>query len=74
MSPVDLPMDVPGQRVMYAVLDSQARVIGTGTSAGTLYATESAARNRARKDGDSVIRVTINLREEPLFIRRKVMK
>lgn len=67
-------MDVPGSRVMFAVLDSQARVVGTGTSAGTLYKTEAAARNRARNDGDSVIRVTINLREEPLFIRRRVMK
>lgn len=67
-------MDAPGQRVMFAVLDAQARIVGTGTSAGTLYKTESAARNRAREDGDSVIRVTINLREEPLFIRRKVVK
>jgi hypothetical protein len=71
MGETELPMETPGQRTMYAILTGDGRVRGAGRSAGTLYATESAARNRCRTDGDSVIAVTINLRQEPLFIRRK---
>lgn len=74
MSPLtELPMEVPGEREMYVILSADGRVRGTGKSAGTLYATESAARNRARCDGDTIVRVKIDLRAEPVFIRRKVL-
>ncbi len=69
MSPVDMPMEVPGERTLYAILTAGGAIRGAGRSAGTLYRTEGAARNKARSEGDSVIRVTINLRQEPVFIR-----
>lgn len=70
---VDLPMETPGQRVLYAVLHRDGRVYGAAKSAATLFKTEGAARNKARNDGDSVIRVVLNLRAEPLFIRKRVL-
>jgi hypothetical protein len=73
MGITELPMDTPGERTMYAILTGDGRVRGAGRSAGTLYATEGAARNRCRADGDSVIKVTLNLRQEPLFIRKKTL-
>lgn len=66
-------METPGQRTMYLIMAADGCVRGSGKSAATLYATEAAARNRCRSDGDSVVAVTINLRAEPLFIRRKVL-
>lgn len=69
----DLPMVTPGERVMYAVLDEQGRIYGAGKSAATLFKDEPGARNKARNDGDTVIRVVLNLRAEPVFIRKKVL-
>lgn len=66
-------METPGQRVMYAVLDREGRIYGAAKSAATLFKTEGAARNKARNDGDTVIRVVLNLRAEPVFIRKKVL-
>lgn len=70
---IDLPMDTPGQRTMYIIIAGDGCIRGTGKSAATLYSSEGAARNRCRSDGDSVLPVTINLRQEPLFIRKKVL-
>ena len=69
----ELPMETPGQRKMYLIIAADGRVRGSGKSAATLYATAAAAQNRCRVDGDSVVEVTINLRAEPLFIRRKTL-
>lgn len=66
-------METPGERTMYLILSADGRVRGSGRSAGTLYATEGAARNKARGDGDSVIPVKIDLRREPVFIRKKTL-
>jgi hypothetical protein len=73
VSNTELPMETPGQRVMYAVLNRDGQLYGAGKSAGTLFKNEGAARNKARNDGDSVIRVVLNLREEPIFIRKKTL-
>lgn len=70
---IELPMDTPGQRTMYVIVAGDGCIRGTGKSAATLYTTEAKARNRCRSDGDSVLPVTINLRQEPLFIRRKTL-
>ena len=64
-------MDTPGQRVMYCILSSDGRIRGSGKSAGTLYKTVGAAQNQARSDGDTVIRVVLDLRAEPVFIRKR---
>jgi hypothetical protein len=66
-------METPGQRTMYLILTGDGRIRGSGRSAGTLYATERAAKSMCRSDGDSIVAVTINLRAEPLFIRKKVL-
>lgn len=73
MAFLDLPMETPGQRVMFAVLDREGRIYGAAKSAGTLFKTRAGAQNKARNDGDTVVAVTINLRAEPLFIRRKAL-
>lgn len=73
MAETELPMETPGERVMFAVLRGDGRLYGAAKSAGTLFKTEGAARNKARGDGDTVIRVTLNLRAEPVFIRRKTL-
>jgi hypothetical protein len=73
MAEVELHMEVPGQRVMYAIITKDGNLKGSGKSAGTLYKTAGAAQNHARTDGDSVIKVTLNLREEPIFIRRRAL-
>lgn len=41
--------------------------------AGHLYETAGKAQNAARKDGDSVVEVHIDLDRNPIFIRRKVL-
>jgi hypothetical protein len=66
-------MVIPGLRVMYAILTGDGKIRGAGKSAGVLYATKGAAQGRAREDGDSVIEVTLNLRAEPVFIRRRTL-
>lgn len=38
-----------------------------------LYDTCGKAKNNARADGDCVVAVDVDLKREPLFIRRKVM-
>lgn len=73
MTYTSLPMDTPGERVMYAVLDAQGRIYGAAKSAGTLFKTKSGAQNKARNEGDSVVEVRLNLRAEPLFIRKKAL-
>lgn len=70
----ELPMVTPGERTMYVILTADGKVRGTGKSAGTLYADPSKAQNRCRTEGDSVIEVTINLRQEPVFIRRRTIR
>lgn len=66
-------METPGQRTLFVIIAGDGRVRGSGKSAATLYATQAKAQNRCRVDGDSVLPVTINLRLEPLFIRRKTL-
>lgn len=73
MAETELPMQTPGERVMFAVLNREGKVYGAGKSAATLFKTEPAARNKARNEGDTVIRVVLNLRAEPVFIRKKVL-
>lgn len=66
-------METPGTRVMFIVLDRDGRIYGAAKSAGTLFKTRAGAQNKARNDGDSVVQVTINLRAEPVFIRKKAL-
>jgi hypothetical protein len=73
MGNTELPMETPGERIMFAVLNAKGQVYGAGKSAATLFKTEGAARNKARNEGDTVIRVVLNLRAEPLYIRKKVL-
>jgi hypothetical protein len=73
VSNTELAMETPGERVMFAVLDRDGRVYGAAKSAATLFKNEGAARNKARNDGDTVIRVRLDLRAEPVFIRKKVL-
>lgn len=73
MTDTELPMATPGQRTMFAILRADGYIRGSGKSAGTLYKTVGAAQNKCTNDGDSVIEVTINLRAEPMFIRKKVL-
>jgi hypothetical protein len=58
---------------MYAILTRDGRVRGAGKSAGTLYKTIGGAQNQARTDGDTVIRVVLDLRAEPVFIRKRTL-
>ncbi len=64
-------MVTPGQRTMYCILTREGYIRGAGKSAGTLYKTVGGAQNQARSEGDSVIRVVLDLRAEPVFIRRR---
>lgn len=73
VSNTELEMETPGERIMFAVLDRDGRVYGAAKSAATLFKNEGAARNKARNDGDTVIRVRLDLRAEPVFIRKKVL-
>jgi hypothetical protein len=36
-----------------------------------IYDTAAKAKNNCRSDGDAVVRLIFNMREEPIFIRRK---
>ncbi len=73
MGETELPMEIPGQRTMYVIITADGKVRGSGKSAGTMYKDKGMAQNRCRADGDSVIPVIINLRQEPVFIRKKTL-
>lgn len=65
--------DNPGVRTMYLIIHADGRIHGSGKSAGTLFKDKAMAQNKARAEGDSVVPVEINLRKEPVFIRRKTL-
>ncbi len=60
-------------KVMFAILTAAGNLKCTGRSkgAGGLYVKAGTAQNHANADGDTVVRATIDLDQEPVFIRRK---
>lgn len=60
--------------VLYAIIKADgtpARKSRKDHGGLKIYDTLSKAKNNCRADGDSVVRFTISLREQPLYIRKK---
>lgn len=53
----------------FAVVDRTGRVYSNRARRPCIYDTEGKARAQAKRKGDSVVRVTIHLDCEPLFIK-----
>jgi len=65
-------MEIEGFVIVRA--DGQPRTRRGGKGNLMVYRSESVAKNQAVADGDSVVKVTIRLTAEPVFIRRRVIK
>ena len=61
---------------LYAVVGTGGIVRRSKTSRHRnlmIYNTLAKAKGQARRDGDSVVEIEVDLSREPLFIRRKVV-
>lgn len=53
----------------FVVVTANGQLKRPRRSAPSIFSTLAVAQNKARNEGDSVVPVTINLDQEPLFIR-----
>jgi hypothetical protein len=58
---------------MYVVLDHTGALKGRKNGGASLYRTQRYAQAYAKDEGDSVVPVEIDLTQEPLFIRGKII-
>ncbi len=60
--------------VLYAVVSHEGKLRKNRQRCLMIYDTLAMAQRCARRDGDSVVELHLNLDREPLFTRKKVMK
>lgn len=71
MAPTD---DNETKKVRYVVVAANGALRRSRSHGPVLYDTQGKAQNKANRDGDSVVRVVVDLSVEPVFTRSKKLK